>query len=232
MNSMSDLIRIRGHAVWTPSLNASSVVVDAGAHRGEFSAEIYRRFACRCIAIEANPTLAKTLQVTSKGQLIHAALSSRDGTASFVFRDNPEAGSIISHAKDQGNSTMRVEMVSLQTVTQRANVARIDLLKLDIEGAEFPLLAETPDEVLAGISQITIEFHDFLPAYKGKGLFEEARARLEGLGFICCQMTFRTHGDVLFLNPKHIQLTAIQRVMVRWIGRWILKLKDKNWRVD
>jgi FkbM family methyltransferase len=230
MSWMSDLVRIRGHAVWTPPLGASSLVIDAGSHRGEFSAEIHRRFGCRCIAVEANPTLAAKLQVPPGGQVIHAALAAADGTANFVFRDNPEGGSITAQAADQGNSTSTVEMVALATLMRWIGAQRLDLLKLDIEGAEFPLLEQTPDEVLSRIGQITIEFHDFIPEFKGRGLFEAARARLECLGFLCCPMAFRTHGDVLFLNRQVIRLSAQQRVGIAWLGRWVLKLRDQTGR--
>ena len=224
MNLFSDLHSIRGHAVWGRSLGTSPVIVDAGAHRGEFAAEFHRRYGGRSVLIEANPTLAAALQAPPGGQVVHAALAASDGTASFVFRKNPEGGSISSTAADSGNATTAVEMLSLATLCQRGGIERIDLLKLDIEGAEFAMLANTPDAILAGIGQITVEFHDFLPEYQGRGLFESARDRLEDLGFVCCPMAFRTHGDVLFLNRRLAGLSKPALLALSIGGRWVLKL--------
>lgn len=226
MSVFSDLIRIRGHAVWTRPLNAESVIVDAGAHRGEFSTEIHRRVGSRCILIEANPTLAAQLQTPSCGSVFHAALAATDGTANFVFRDNPEGGSITARAIDEDNATTVVETLSLATVCKRVGVERVDLLKLDIEGAEFPLLEQTPESILSDIGQITVEFHDFLPEFKGRGLFENARARLEKLGFTCLPMAFRTHGDVLFLNRHKLRLSRFTMAMLATGGRWVLKVRE------
>ena len=227
MSSISNLLRIRGHAIWTPPLNSQSVVIDAGAHRGEFSAEIHHRFGCRCIAIEANPTLAAQLPSPPGGQVINAALAATDGNAQFVFRQNLEGGSILPRHGDQGNEKTVVRTLSLDSVCQQAGVRQIDLLKLDIEGAEFSLLRDTSSEILSKIGQITVEFHDFIPEFSGRGLFESARARLESIGFVCCQMAFRTHGDVLFINQKTIHLGRSQIFAVSYLGRWGLKARDQ-----
>ncbi len=197
--------------------------MDAGSHKGEFSTELHNRFGCRCIAIEANPKLAHTIPVPPGGEVISAALGSRDGQATFVFRDNPESGSVFAQKDDLGNSTVPVEVFSLKTVMQLMGLTRIDLLKLDIEGAEFSLIAETPDEVLTSIAQLTVEFHDFLPEFANLGLYEAARARLEHLGFRCFPMALRTHGDVLFLNSKTTRVSLIDSLSLKFIGPWALK---------
>ena len=225
MKFLPDLHRIRGHAVWDRSLGPTSIIIDAGAHRGEFSREIHRRFGSRCLLIEANPHLALKLQPPPGGTVIHAALSANDGTARFVFRANPEGGSISVHSGDAGNETSEIKAVSLATLLREQGISRIDLLKLDIEGAEFPLLEQTPDAILTGIGQITVEFHDFLPEFDGRGLFQAARARLEGLGFVCCLMAFRTHGDVLFLNRQRVGLSSAALTRIAWGGRWVFKLR-------
>jgi hypothetical protein len=107
---------------------------------------------------------------------------------------------------------------------RRLGITRIDLLKLDIEGAEFDLIAATPNQILQRINQITVEFHDFKPAFRNRELFENARARLESIGFDCGNMAFRTHGDVLFLNRAQLRLVARQRIYLQFCARWIEKM--------
>ena len=216
------LASVRGHHIWIAPLTKDSVVVDAGAHRGEFSAEIIRRFGCRCHLIEANPELAKNLTVAGAASITTAALGACDGCGMLHVSENPEATGLF----DGGSATtsVEVETISLATLMQRLGITKIDILKLDIEGAEFDLIASTPDQILQGINQISVEFHDFKPAFRGRGLFENARARLQSMGFDCCNMAFRTHGDVLFLNRARLRLVATQRIYFQFCARWIEKM--------
>lgn len=222
------LVSVRGHHIWPAPLTKDSVVVDAGAHRGEFSAEIIRRFGCRCHLVEANPRLVERLMIPGAESITTAALGGRDGRGMLHVSENPEASGLF----DAGPATtsVDVETISLATLMRRLGLTRIDLLKLDIEGAEFDLIAATPDQILQRINQITVEFHDFKPAFRNRELFENARARLESMGFDCGNMAFRTHGNVLFLNRAQLRLAAGQRIYFQFCARWIEKmnqLRDK-----
>ena len=218
------LTRIRGHYLWAPPLTSQSVLIDAGAHRGEFSAEIMRRFGCQCHLIEANPMLAEKLCVLGAATITTVALGARDGRASFHVRENPESGSL-SGSSTECVTAVEVETMSLPRLMERIGVEKIDLLKLDIEGAEFELIASTPEDVLRLLSQITVEFHDFQARFAGQRLFENARARLRSLGFICCVMSFRTNGDVLFLNRERLRLGALQSAYASRLARLVEKTK-------
>lgn len=216
------LVSVRGHHIWPAPLTKDSVVVDAGAHRGEFSAEIIRRFGCQCHLVEANPKLVETLIIARAESVTTVALGGRDGRGMLHISENPEATGLF----DAGPKTasVEVETISLATLMQRLGITKIDILKLDIEGAEFDLIAATPNEILQRISQITVEFHDFKPVFRNRELFENARARLESMGFDCCNMAFRTHGDVLFLNRARLRLVARQRIYFQFCARWIEKM--------
>lgn len=211
--------------MWSPPLNERSIVVDGGTHKGEFSKSIYARFGCRCILVEANPHLASKLESPPNAEVLNAALAPSDGISEFIFRDNPEAGSISSQEWDSENDTCRIPSLSLEGLMKRMEVEQIDLLKLDIEGAEFPILQRAADSELLRVAQMSIEFHDFIPSFHGKGLYEKARARLESLGFLCVPMSFRTHGDVLFLNRNLLCISFVRAAVLKFVGRWVLKLR-------
>lgn len=216
------LVSVRGHHIWPAPLTKDSVVVDAGAHRGEFSAEIIRRFGCQCHLVEANPGLVETLIIARAESVTTAALGGRDGRGMLHISENPEATGLF----DTGPKTasVEVETISLATLMQRLDITKIDILKLDIEGAEFDLIAATPNEILQRINQITVEFHDFKGMFRNRELFENARARLESIGFDCCNLAFRTHGDVLFLNRARLRLVARQRIYFQFCARWMEKM--------
>lgn len=218
------LTRIRGHYLWPKPLTSRSVVIDAGAHRGEFSAEIITRFGCQCHLIEANPILAEKLDVPGAASITNAALGSLDGRAKFHLCENLESGSLSGSGSDCV-TTVEVETLSLARFMERIGAEKIDLLKLDIEGAEFDLIDSTQESVLRRVSQITVEFHDFQERFAGRGLFEKAHARLRALGFICGTMSFRTHGDVLFLNGERLRIGALQSAYVSRLARFVEKIK-------
>ena len=224
MKLFSALTHIRGHAVWTRGLGPGTVVVDAGAHKGEFSRTMTQDYGCTCYLVEANPLLAEKMRENGVENVINAALGGDDGFARFITRENPEGGGIIANLTDTGEASVEVETVSLPTLVERLSLPKIDLLKLDIEGAEFDLFRKIPGKFLEGIGQITVEFHDFLPTFKNQGLYEIARDRLVGLGFICCPMAFRTHGDVLFLNQKNLKIGTVPAWAYSHLARWWLRL--------
>ncbi len=226
MSLFQNLVRLRGHSIWTPPLRPASVIVDAGAHRGEFSQGLRERSGCRCLLVEANPDLAAQLVAGEHDQILPAALSDHDGEARFTFSDNPEAGSIATAGGDRDARVSTVRTISLGSLIELAGCERLDLLKLDIEGAEFDLIGKTPDAVLRRVDQITIEFHDFLPDFAGRGLFETACRRLDSLGFEPFIMTVRGHGDVLFLNRATIDLPSLSRSLLRFGGRWVIKSRE------
>jgi FkbM family methyltransferase len=53
--------------------------------------------------------------------------------------------------------------ITLETFLNTQRIELVDLLKIDIEGAEEAVFNSTRDATLCNIKQITIEFHDFVP---------------------------------------------------------------------
>ena len=72
-----------------------------------------------------------------------------------------------------------VRATTLSRVFERHGIARCDLLKLDCEGAEFEILLSAPDDLLARIARIVLEYHDHVTAHT----HEDLAARLAERGF-------------------------------------------------
>ncbi len=228
MNVLRSLTRIRGHAISTWGLSSRSVVVDAGAHRGEFSRSLIAQFGCKCYLIEANPLLVEELcRENIFSGVLSAALAGADGRARFFSRQNSEASGIIPTALPSV-AEADVSVVSLEALMKHFKLDHIDVLKLDIEGSEFDLLEKTPESALADLEQVCVEFHDFMPEFQGRGLYARAKRRLERLGFACCSTAFRTHGDVLFLNRRKFEIGPIASIGLPISARWYLRLASRN----
>jgi FkbM family methyltransferase len=131
-------------------------VVDAGANVGMFSL-VASRHAQRVIAIEPDPINYRVLDLNlnenhvTNVEALNAALWVEDGEISFATGLHATDGAVSSN----GHGDLTVNAVSLETIVDR--YGDIDLLKLDIEGAEEDVLPAA--EVLPRISRIVAELH-------------------------------------------------------------------------
>ena len=55
----------------------------------------------------------------------------------------------------------KVPTISLEELWEREKIEKCDLLKCDIEGAEYEVFLNTPPEVLRQIKQMVMEWHFF-----------------------------------------------------------------------
>ena len=214
VRSSAEFSLTRGHTYFAPAMSPSAMIIDAGAHRLEFAMIMHRRFGCSVIALEPNASLLATPHASGVRVLV-AALASRDGPVSFTIDENPEASTIVplESAPAEG---WYIEAFSLETVMKQAGRPMIDLLKLDVEGAEFGVLLETDENVIKRFKQITVEFHDFLPRFSGLGLVNQVRRRMRQLGFLGIRSSVRTNGDVLFLNRSEFDIGSRVRALLPW----------------
>lgn len=192
--------RVCEHTFLSRYITQASTVIDLGANRGEFSRKLIKEYGCRVYAAEPVPELFKQLPTDSRLAALPLALGGRNGSVELKVFD-ARCASVFDQLK--ANEIQRVEQVDLVTFSEfkaRLNVNAIDLLKVDIEGAELDMFDATPDEELQAIRQITVEFHDFLyPEMTPR--IESLKSRLRGLGFWVIPFSL-TNGDVLFVNRK------------------------------
>jgi FkbM family methyltransferase len=223
------LVSVHGHHVFAPGLDDTAVVIDAGAHTGEFSRQLADRFGCRCYALEPVPAL---LEQIPEGPLLRRfplALGGADGEALLHLSGNPQAHSLYELiAREHGSRGNLVARLStLESFLREAGLDGADLLKLDIEGAEVAVLATASDEVLGRIGQITVEIHDFLEGFAAGRSIAGLKRRLRQAGFTCVVMSRPSghHGDTLFINRRRHSLRAAERLNLFLLSRVTLELR-------
>ncbi len=208
------LIQCSGHHFIGSLLDQHSTVLDLGANKGEFSGLIARKWNCRIIGIEADPATFNGLPQNGRVRFFNRAISSSDEPVTLYLSNNPEGNSINLNVAN-GKMGWRRETVIVRGATIRSLVSElelnhIDLLKMDIEGAEIDALAATPDEQLCLADQIAIEFHDcFDPAYVSETT--SAKARLRSLGYLCLQLSAPFNLDVLFIHKRVLRRIGLLR---------------------
>lgn len=84
-----------------------------------------------------------------------------------------EPGQFISRSTAaQVRQSTEVPSISLAEAFERLAITRCDLMKIDCEGAEYPILFNTPAEVLGRIQRIVMEYHDSITQYTHRDLQE------------------------------------------------------------
>jgi FkbM family methyltransferase len=212
--------RLRGHSFFGTLLAQPAVVVDFGAHRGEFFAGLKSEYSIsRALLVEANPALAGSLKETfgSEAAIQHAALVGGNSNRSVLFTRSiePESSSILVDwtaawgVADQLN----VPAVDLSTVIRELG-GRVDLLKLDVEGAEVGVLETANPSDLASCGQFTVEFHDTRPPLTRRDV-DRVCSRMRSEGFTILNANWPHFSDVLFVNLRTIPLRKRLEVRCR-----------------
>lgn len=177
------------------------VVVDIGGGIGDFSVfAAYPHPANVVVAFEPYPgsfaLLAGNLKRNriTNVQAYQEAIWSSSGSLS-LDTSTGEPVQFISREIEGGGAAGKVTVpcATLEQAFERLAIQRCDLLKIDAEGAEYAILFNAPDGVLAKIRRIVMEYHDAI--------------------------TIFTHADLVeFLQGKGYQVTAVENAVHPELG--------------
>jgi len=158
-----DIFVRRSLAFTTPA--QAPRILDCGANLGLASLFFKRAYpAARITAFEADPAIARMLAANLRRngaadvEVVAAAAWIADGDVAFCG-DGADSGAIADHARPASRPAERVPAIRL---VDRLARERIDLLKLDIEGAEAAVLADC-EPALGNVAAILLEVHEFDP---------------------------------------------------------------------
>lgn len=157
-------------------------VLDCGANVGLATIWIKQRFPrARVTAFEADPAICAVMRRNVERnrienvEVVQAAIW-RENTRLAFRAEGSDSGAIDSVAAETPGAIVEVPAIRLR---DRLAAAPVDLLKLDIEGAELDVLEDAAD-LLHQVRAIHVEVHDFAPARR---LLPRCLMVLEGAGF-------------------------------------------------
>jgi FkbM family methyltransferase len=151
------------------------VVIDAGcSYEADFSLLMIKKYGAKAYAIDPtrkHATCLERLAENHSGRFVFLplAVAASDGILTFHESKSNESGSLMNDHKNmrEGEITSyQVKAVTLPTLLSTIGEKKIDILKLDIEGAEYDLLKSVTKDDLQPFVQIFIEFHHHaIPRY-------------------------------------------------------------------
>jgi len=148
--------------------NKKKVIIDLGAQAGIYSlyAALKNKNA-KIYALEPDPDnfkqLCKNVEINKLQGIIipfKEAVASKNGKLFFYISNQSSRSSSLFNIKTSGSKIM-VDSISLQSLFEILELNRCDVLKVDIEGAEYEVFYNSPAEVIRKIDNICMECHDF-----------------------------------------------------------------------
>ncbi len=208
-----------------PSLS----VVDAGAHNGHTAIEYLEHFPnSRVIALEPEPQNFATAKEAlarfgERAELLPFALAETDGTVLLRVTSHSGAHSLLEvgdmryyDAPVETRAPIEVRAVTLESLVAEHRLDRLDILKMDIQGAELLALRGAKGLLQRhAIGLIALEVL-FQPLYRDQPTFWDIADHLRSLGYALQGIYEQRHhaanhailrwADAVFVAPELLDL--------------------------
>lgn len=182
-----------------------NLVVDCGAHCGHFSVLANICFESKFnvvntqyLLIEPNPYLLSVIRkniadanLSHRSQLIPGLLGSIKGHDTLWV--NPKNYLSASLQETKGSRPYQVEYIDLQDIIGKQT---IDLMKIDIEGAEYNFFKENPD-ILQQVNLLLLELHQ-----ESEHKQREVLKTLESAGLVLVEKPLKSHEHQLIIFQR------------------------------
>ncbi len=200
------IINFLGATVMNPNIlheadiDENSLVLDVGAFTGKWTQNIVDRYNPIIYAFEPNPQsfsrLNNKAQNNPKLKPLDYGLGGEDEQVEFTLNG---LGSSMLDERSENADMPRIEVriASVDTAWKELGLGNVDLMKINIEGAEYPLLERMIEaDLVKQVDCFMIQFHEWLP-----GAQEKRRAIREALS-----KTHREEWNYEFVWEKWVRL--------------------------
>lgn len=165
---LKDIFNNRAYSDYFPFYKKATIV-DIGAHYGYFSIFANKNLDedSRIIAIEPNKANFEHFKKNISSCKINNiscynyAVGDKNGISRLYQGQNPNHSIIDNYLLSNNNKKFEeVEMKTFEELVHDLDLKAIDFVKMDCEGAEYPIFISTPDTIFDRITTISMEFHD------------------------------------------------------------------------
>jgi FkbM family methyltransferase len=142
-------------------LNENSVVFDVGGYKGEFASQIFDKYNCTIYVFEPIPEFFDII----KGKFSHNrkvkpfcfGLSDKTMSTEISLLDNSSSLYV------QQENAITIQLQRAVDFINEQSISDIDLIKINIEGAEYNLLEDLiAADYISRFKNIQVQFHDFV----------------------------------------------------------------------
>lgn len=178
--------------------DTAGLIIDAGGYIGTAALALRRMFPeATIVSVEPSSSnlelLKKNIEAFPNMHYEHAALVPEGGPGQIELRDRGTGAwglTVVEQPADRGSQVIeRVPTVTIEQICRKYGVDHPIIVKVDIEGAELPLLARP--EWLSKVPVLLIELHDriapgceqaFFNASKGRFVFRDSGEKFVSVG--------------------------------------------------
>lgn len=174
------------------------VIFDVGANHGNVARKFRKRFPGSTVYCfepfpETHASLVANTADDPRIKTFNFGLADHSGEQAFYSNTRPEANSLLASAAGvedvwgagvmETREVVEVALRTLDSVVEELGVPRIDLLKLDVQGAEHLVMLGAKATCDAG--RIGVVFTEVItqPAYEGQQRFDQALGSYYDRGF-------------------------------------------------
>jgi len=182
-------VMIEKHGEWylyPTGIAEESIVYSLGVGTDiSFDLSVIHRFGVHVYAFDPTPMATAWIRAQAVPERFHVqqyGVADFDGVADFGLPGDPENPSFSYRGRqDKDIPIVKCEVRRLRTLMEMLGHTKIDLLKMDIEGAEYEVIDDFLAEDLP-VKQLLVEFHHRKP-WIGASKTSAAVSSLTGKGF-------------------------------------------------
>ena len=159
------------------ALNSDSIVVDVGGFDGEWANKIFQQIDCNLFIFEPIDNFARQIKNkfndTKKVRIFNYGLADKDSQQP-IFIQGPGSSLYKSSPSSNDETCDVITLFDIYNRFKILGIDHIDLLKVNIEGAEYDLLDRMHEKnMLRQCNEVRIQFHEWYP----RALFRRYKIR-------------------------------------------------------
>ncbi|WP_276504584.1 FkbM family methyltransferase [Terrimonas pollutisoli] len=187
-------------------LNEKTIVYSFGIGEDiSFDLDIAKKHNCRIFGFDPTPksiTWMTKQSLPQTFQFFDFGLSNKSGPVDFFLPKKNEyvSGSVIMQDNLNAKEKITVNMKTLAQIMSELGHQHLDVLKMDIEGAEYNAIDDILNDQMS-ITQILIEFHDRFFHEEGKLKTKQAIEKLKSKGYEIFAVSDSME-EISFINKK------------------------------
>jgi FkbM family methyltransferase len=194
-----------GWSVLKNSLKSDSIVYSFGiGEDASFDLSLIETHSCIVHGFDPTPKSMQWVKqnINNPNFILHPwALGPEDGTLELWLPDNPEhVSASLQQAENRSQKSFQAPCRSLQSIMDKLGHEHVDVLKMDIEGAEYGVIRSIAEkDGFSSVGQLLVEFHHNMKGFQIVQTTETLRC-LGSVGFKIAWVSDIGH-EVLFVKP-------------------------------